>query len=125
LSLIFGSIPITYAESRVNGTLARSIDEAKIRSDKEQEKIRVTVSFEADERLDSWNQRDRDPIKIRPNGTRPIEALKLDEADLSYEESGIDQSGLNRWHSDYEKETIEINFDEELRDVSSIKDEHR
>ena len=41
------------------------------------------------------------------------------DADLEIQESGEDSSGLNQLRSNVDEESTDINFDDELREVSS------
>lgn len=104
-----------------NGQLMKSINDAMDRSNEDQQKMKIIVDFEADERMDSWSERDNHVIEIKHTGASSIGSVDLGEADFSYEESGEDQSGLNGLTSPVEDESVDINFDEELREVSSIK----
>ncbi len=122
LFFILGSSQTTYAKSKKKGQLVKAINEAVDRSENEQERIKIDMSEEADQRIETWADRERDMIEIKHSGMSSIEAVDLGPADLSYEEVGIDQSGLDNLHSEVEDEPIYIDFDKELRDVSSIKD---
>lgn len=123
--LLLGMTQNAYAEKAKKngkkGLLVKSINDAMQRSESEQDRIKIRFDTEADERIDSWQVRDRDMIEIKHSGSS-LEPVSLGMPDYSYEESGIDQSGLNGLHGDYKEEPIEIDFDKELRDVSSIKD---
>ncbi len=105
-----------------NGQLVRSINEAVNRSDSEQDQIKTKIEKEADRRVETWADRDRDLIVIQHSGMSSMDPANLGEADLDYEEVGIDQSGLDRLRTDVEDEPIDIDFDKELREVSSVKD---
>lgn len=102
--------------------LSESINDAMKRSDTDQEKIRIRFDDEATDRIEAWQGRKMDMIEIKHTGTSSITPVDLGDPDYSYEESGVDQSGLDSLHSDIEEESIKYDFDKELRDVSSLKD---
>ena len=106
---------------RKRTNIKKSINEAMKRSDKDQDKIRDRMNDEADKRIDSWSHRGDNTIEIKYTGTTSIEPVGMGGADLM-PDSGEDHSGLNELHSPVEDEPTDINFDEELRDVSSMKD---
>ncbi len=105
-----------------NGQLVQSINEAVNRSDNEQDQIKTKIEKEADRRVETWADRDRDLIVIQHSGMSSTDPANLGEADFDYEDVGIDQSGLDRLRTDVEDEPIDIDFDKELREVSSVKD---
>ena len=122
----FGFCETAYAKKakKKKGQLMISIKKAVEKSDSDQEKHKDRMAEEADARFDSWAARQDEIIEIKHSGTSSLEPAKLGSPDMYYdEEVGIDQSGLDSLHSgDIEEESTDINFDEELRDVSSVKD---
>ena len=111
------------AKRKRKGQLMKSINEAVERSNSDQERIQIRFDVEADERKENWDTRKLESIEIKHTGTSTLKAADLGEADYFYdEEIGRDQSGLDSLHSDVIDEPTDINFDEELRDVSSLKD---
>ncbi len=121
LLFILGTSQNAFAK-RKGGQLVQSINEAVERSDTDQERIKDQIDREADHRVQTWADRDRELIEIKHTGVAPTDTANLGEADLTYEEVGIDQSGLDSLRTDVEEEPIHIDFDKELRDVSSVKD---
>ncbi len=133
LVLILGLAPNAYgkrAKTRTKTTkvkvrknhLKKSINDAVDRSDKEQKRIKVRFDDEADERVESWTIRQKDVIEIKHTGTSSIEPVNLGEANLTEEEVGEDQSGLDSLRQEVNDEPTDIDFDKELREVSSLKD---
>ena len=80
------------------------------------------VEMEDDERRNGWTARDFNAIEIRRGGVSTLEAAELGAPDFSMEDLGEDHSGLKGLKSDVDEEPIYIDFDEELREVSSTKD---
>jgi len=114
--------------------LSNSVKDAKDRAEKEQKMIRVKLDFEADERNRQWlkAQEDDDVAKTsstqiaatqtkRPLKKSSIERLRFEKADFALEDSGEDSSGLDDIRSSADDEDIKIDFDSELREVSSLK----
>ena len=99
-----------------------SIKAAVQRSDKDQDRIKDQMNSEADQRIESWQAREMEAIQIKHSGTSSLEPVDLGDPDFSMEDLGEDTSGLNRLRTDIEEEPTDINFDEELREVSSMKD---
>lgn len=112
--------------------LKDSIKSAASRASKEQERIRVKMDFEADERVKSWADLPEDPnwsnssdSKLKkPLKKSSIPRLKLAKPDYTvddYANETQDHSGLNEWQSHTDTEKIDIDFDKELREVSSLE----
>lgn len=109
-------------QKRKKGYLASSISEAMNRSHKDQGKIKTQYNNEADQRVETWTDRKRNTIKISHTGTTSMDPVDLGDPDFSMEDLGEDQSGLDGLRGDVVEEPIVIDFDEELREVSSLKD---
>jgi len=123
LFMMFGVSQTAYGKrAKRKGQLLDSIRDAMDRSDSEQNRIRNRQDDEANQRVKSWKVRKLDSIEIKHTGASSAEPVDLGDTDFSYDEVGVDQSGLDSLHSDVVEESVDINFDEELREVSSKKD---
>jgi hypothetical protein len=107
--------------------IVRSVNDAVNRSDSEQKKIRVKLDFEEDARFQAWQERKQDfelgkvDTKKIKGKKSSIKAFKLKKPDYDVDDSGEDYSGLNSWKGSVDEEPIEIDFESELREVSSNK----
>ena len=101
-----------------------SIKAAVKKSDSDQNRIKDKMNSEANQRIESWQAREMEAIQIKHSGTSSLEPVDLGDPDFSMEDLGEDNSGLIRLRTDtdIEEESTDINFDEELREVSSMKD---
>lgn len=115
LSLLIMS-PSSFAFA--SGALEDAISSAQIRSEDDQMALRQRVETEKEQRLERWSQRNLGAIEIKNAAPIPSNFDIGIEADLEEEESGEDNSGLNSLHSTVEQESTDINFDDELREVS-------
>jgi hypothetical protein len=123
-SLIFGWSSMAYGKkprkAKQKAKLSRSIQAAVQRSNKDQDKIRDRNLQEADRLIQTWNTQDPDTIHIKNTGRSTFEPIMGGGG--SFMDEGDDHSGLDRLHSDFGEESIDIDFDKELREVSSVKD---
>ena len=101
-----------------SGTLEDAISSAQIRSQDDQMALKQRVESEKEQRLEQWSQRNLGAIEIKNSAPIPSNFDIGIEADLDEEESGEDNSGLNHLRSNVEQESTDINFDDELREVS-------
>ena len=65
--------------------------------------------------------KDIEAIEIK-HGASTLAPAKLVKPDFTLDQGGEDQSGLDKLRSDVNEDPIHIDFDEELREVSSTKD---
>ena len=105
-----------------DGQLVTALKEAMDKSNSEQQQIKRKVSFEAEERINSWADRSNISIQIEHTGTSSIQPVNLGDPDFSIEDLGEDHSGLNSLHSEVATDPINIDFDKELSDVNSFND---
>ena len=103
------------------GQLADSLKDAVNRSQKDQRLMKVRYNNEADQRIENWSARELETIKITHTGTSSVAPMNFGDPNFSTEELGEDQSGLDSLHSDIVEEPTDIDFDKELREVSSAK----
>ncbi len=121
--MVFSLAQTTQAKStkKKKNFLASKINDAVERSNQEQKRIKVRFDEEADQRISSWTEEDIEAIEIK-HGASTLRGANLGKPDFTLDQGGEDQSGLNQLRSDVEEEPIHIDFDEELREVSSTKD---
>ncbi|MCJ8275487.1 MAG: hypothetical protein MJK18_01495, partial [Bdellovibrionales bacterium] len=96
--------------------------EAKYRSDDDQRELKNKAIREQERRQDSWAERDIEAIEIKGTSSYTTSSYDIGvEADLEIDDSGEDNSGLNKLRSKVEEESTDIDFDAELREVSQIQ----
>ena len=120
-SIFFGLS--SYAEARETASMSANLAEAMDRSNNEQRDIRNAMVKQHNERIDSWAERGQETIQIRHTGGGTLPMMDLGDPDFDIDDSGEDQSGLDGLRSTIEEEPTDIDFGDELREVSSIIDE--
>ena len=119
LALMLIVLPEAHGKS---GMLMNSLEDAMSRSSADQNNIKRKALQERSSRMDVWAERTAETIEIN-NANAFSGAPGLDigiKADLGTDEGGLDTSGLNGLRSDVEEESTDINFDDELREVSLV-----
>ncbi|MCB0379542.1 MAG: hypothetical protein KDD33_13705 [Bdellovibrionales bacterium] len=97
------------------GDLESALEAASQRSKKEQKAYKVRAYSEKQNRMDSWSERSTGVIAVpTANASLGSDEYALDD------EIGEDVSGLTRLKSKVKLESTDIDFDEELREVSLI-----
>ena len=134
LSLVIGFSSSAFGKSskRRRGRVKASLNDAVKRSESQQERIKVRFDDEIADQIDGWKDTNRNMVDLDNNKKNrrkrkrrrrsTLKAVDIGKPDYSYEESGEDQSGLNDIRSEIVEEPTDIDFDEELREVSSLKD---
>ena len=124
--LTFAAMPALAGQKnktkKQDGQLVIAIKKAKARAMTDQERQRQRAEREAAEKREEWTHREFNAIEIRTTGSSSLEAVDLGDADFSIEELGEDHSGLDTFKREIVDEPIPIDFDQELRDVSSVVD---
>ena len=118
LILTFPLMALPMANAK-DGMLENALGDAMNRSSDEQRDLRKKVQKEKSQRMDQWAERREAAIEINNSIISVPSNFDVGiEADLDIEEGEEDNSGLNKLRSDVEEESTDINFDEELREVS-------
>ncbi len=120
----FGSLQVAQAKRKpkAKAQLEHSINEAMGRSEAEQERIRDHMNSKTDQMLEAWDEPSKTTLEIKHTGTVPVGASTFGSSDFSIDNGGEDQSGLDSLRGTIEEESTDIDFDEELREVSSMKE---
>lgn len=123
--LLIGTfIPAAQAKSKKRnkrrGQLVHSIREAMDRSNKDHKKMKVKIDFSNEQLMESWDERDTASITIDNSKVNLVDRVNLGRPDFSLEEPGEDHSGLDSLKNNIDIEEEFIDFDKELREVSSI-----
>ena len=100
-----------------------SIAEAMEKSNQEQRMIKQDMYDRANQRFDKWSERGDAAIQIQHGGSSSLPSLDLGDPSFSLDESGEDHSGLDSLRGEFEQESTDIDFDAELREVSSTSGE--
>ena len=104
-----------------SGVLAHALEDAMVRSSEEHNGLKQKLEQEKNQRLESWSEREDLAIEIKGSGVADSAHYGLGiKADLEEKESGQDSSGLNKLRSQVEEESTDIDFDQELREVSQV-----
>lgn len=119
--ILLGFILSLSSPGLAGGQLATSIKEARHRADNERQKLSNKAINETNQQMDSWTERTQETIEIQHTGMSGHGGVDLGDPDFSMEDLGEDHSGLDSLRSRVEEESTDIDFDEELREVSSIK----
>lgn len=122
LSISFMLIILPQAQGKEDGMLINALQDAMVRSSDDQMNIRQRVLDERDSRMQDWSERQVDAIEIKSTASYSQPYNIGIKADVEMEESGEDTSGLNGLRSQIEEESTDINFDEELREVSLLEE---
>lgn len=100
--------------------LQEALSAAQERSAHDQRSLKKQAESERDRRMQNWSHRQIGTIEIKHSTPVPSNFDLGIDADLDEEESGEDNSGLNKLRGTVEEESTDINFDDELREVSMV-----
>lgn len=107
----------TFAQKKKKEKQATNIQEAMDKSRADQSRLRKQEHERTDKRIQSWDTRSSETIEIKQTGNPVIDMGHTDPS----MDMGEDESGLVGLHSHVEEDATDIDFDEELREVSSVK----
>ena len=120
--LVVSLSSVSYAKKKKKRNLGRSpvsIKEAMQRSQMDQERLRERVENSTEERMESFRGRETSAIEIDMSESQWKGGGRSAEP-VSFRDEGEDYSGLQDLKSPVQEESVDINFDEELRDVNSL-----
>lgn len=95
-----------------------NIQDAMDQSEADHRRLKKKVSLKTDKRMQALDTRSTETIEIK-NNSAPVLDMGSDAALDNHQ--GEDTSGLNNLRSHIEEESTDIDFESELREVSSTK----
>lgn len=98
---------------------ATNIQDAMDKSHADHRRLKKKVSLKTDKRMQALDTRSTETIEIKNTGGSVLDMGGADSAIDNHQ--GEDNSGLNHLRSHVEEESTDIDFDSELREVSSTK----